>query len=55
MVVFGMVNQPITTLDWRVFETAGNVPKGADKIDYGLAIVGSGRVWIDSVALEVSE
>jgi hypothetical protein len=33
-----MADRPITTSDWRVFETAGNVPKDADKIDYGLAV-----------------
>jgi AraC family transcriptional regulator len=50
-----MADRPIITSDWRMFETAGNVPKDADKIDYGLAVVGSGRAWLDSVALEVSE
>ena len=50
-----MADRPITTRDWQVFETAGNVPKDAVKIDYGLALVGSGRAWLDSVALEISE
>jgi hypothetical protein len=29
------------------------IPKDADRIDYGLALVGMGRAWLDSVALEV--
>ena len=50
-----MADRPITTRDWQVFETAGSVPNDAVKIDYGLALVGSGRAWLDSVALEESE
>ncbi len=48
-----MADRPITTGEWRVFETVGDVPKDAEKIDYGLALVGAGRAWLDSVALEV--
>jgi hypothetical protein len=50
-----MADRPITTRDWQVFETAGNVPNDAVKIDRGMALVGSGRAWLDSVALEVGE
>jgi erythromycin esterase len=48
-----MADRPITTREWRVFETVGDVPTDAARIDYGLALVGAGRAWIDSVALEV--
>ena len=48
-----MADRPITTREWRVFETVGDVPRDAARIDYGLALVGAGRAWIDSVALEV--
>jgi erythromycin esterase len=48
-----MADRPITTREWRVFETVGVVPKDAARIDYGLALVGAGRAWLDSVALEV--
>jgi hypothetical protein len=48
-----MAERPITTGEWRVFETVGDVPKDADRIDYGLALVGMGRAWLDTVALEV--
>jgi erythromycin esterase len=48
-----MADRPITTEEWRVIETVGDVPKDADRIDYGLALVGEGRAWLDSVTLEV--
>jgi hypothetical protein len=47
-----MANRPITVREWQVFELGGDVPKDADKIDYGLALVGEGRAWLDSVAVE---
>ena len=48
-----MADRPITTGEWQVFETVGDVPTDAERIDYGLALVGVGRAWLDSVALEV--
>jgi erythromycin esterase len=48
-----MADRPITTRERRVFETVGSVPKDAARIDYGLALVGAGRAWLDSVVLEV--
>jgi erythromycin esterase len=47
-------NRPITTGDWRVFETIVNVPNDAGTIDFGLALVGDGRAWLDSVTLETA-
>jgi len=51
--VDNMADWPITTREWRVYETVGDVPKDADRIDYGLALVGLGRAWFDSVVLEM--
>ena len=48
-----MADRPITTREWRVFEMVGDVPKDAVSIDYGLALIGVGRAWLDSAALEV--
>ena len=50
-----MADRPITTPEWRMFEMVGDVPKDAERIDYGLALVGVGCAWLDSVALEVAE
>jgi erythromycin esterase len=50
-----MADRPITTREWKVFETVGDVPKDADKIDFGLALVGTGRAWLDSVVIEVAD
>ncbi len=47
-----MADRPITTREWKLFEMVADVPKDADKIDFGLALVGVGRAWIDSVAFE---
>jgi hypothetical protein len=47
-------DRPITTADWRVFETIVNVPSDAGTIDYGLALVGDGRAWLDSVTFETA-
>jgi erythromycin esterase len=50
-----MADRPITTREWQVFEIVGDVPKDAVSIDYGLALIGVGRAWLDSAALEVVE
>jgi erythromycin esterase len=47
-----MADRPITTKEWRVLEITGDVPKDAARIDYGMALVGEGRAWLDSVALQ---
>jgi hypothetical protein len=48
-----MADRPITNSEWREFEILGAVLADADTIGYGLALVGDGRAWIDSVSLEV--
>lgn len=47
-----MADRPITSREWREVEIVGNVPMEADTIDYGYALVGDGRAWLDSVSLE---
>jgi erythromycin esterase len=49
-----MADRPITTRAWQVFEIVGDVPKDAVSINYGLALIGVGRAWLDSAALEVA-
>ena len=48
-----MADRPITTGEWQIFESVADVPKDADRIDYGLALIGVGRAWLDSVSLDV--
>jgi hypothetical protein len=48
-----MAGRPITTGEWQVFEMVADVPNDADRIDYGLALVGAGRAWLVLVSLEV--
>ncbi|HUE95390.1 MAG TPA: hypothetical protein VMN39_01965, partial [Longimicrobiaceae bacterium] len=49
-----MSDRPITNREWREYEIVGEVPEDAEMIDYGLALVGEGRVWIDAVSVEVT-
>lgn len=46
-------NRPITANEWRDHEIVSDVPTDAIKITYGLAFVGDGRVWLDSVSIQV--
>lgn len=48
-----MSDRPITHSEWEMHEIVGEVPFDAEVIDYGLALVGNGRAWIDAVSLEV--
>lgn len=50
-----MAGQPITASEWREYEIAGEVVADAYAIDYGLALVGEGRAWLDAVSLEVTD
>jgi erythromycin esterase len=48
-----MADRPITNSDWRDYEIIGEVPLDAETIGYGIALVGDGRAWLDSVSVEV--
>lgn len=48
-----MADRPITSKEWRVVEIVGDVAKDAETINFGLALVGEGKAWLDSVSLEV--
>jgi hypothetical protein len=48
-----MSDRPITNREWREYEIVGEVPEDAEMTDYGMALVGDGRAWIDAVSLEV--
>ena len=48
-----MMDRPIRTAEWRVFEIQCEVPQGADQISFGLALTGFGRALLDQVSIEV--
>jgi len=50
-----MADRPITNNDWCDYEIIGEVPMDAEVIGYGLALVGDGKAWLDSVSIEVIE
>lgn len=50
-----MLDNPITAGQWRTYEIVGAVPQAAKFIDYGLAMVGVGKAWIDDVSIEALE
>ena len=41
------------TRDWRRYEIALDVPPNVDKINFGMMLVGTGRAWFDSLAIEI--
>lgn len=44
---------PVTSAEWRIYEIVADVPQDADAISYGLALMGDGKAWLDSVSVEV--
>ena len=54
--VFDSVDKyPVTSAEWGVYEIVADVPQDADSISYGLALVGDGKAWLDSVSAEVMD
>jgi erythromycin esterase len=50
---FDRVTDAISTSEWRVYELTADVAKYAITVEYGLAVVGGGRAWLDSVSLTI--
>jgi hypothetical protein len=48
-----MADRPITNNNWHVYEIVGKVPADAEVIGFGLALVGDGQAWLDSVSIKV--
>ena len=44
---------PITSSDWQEHVIEADIPENADAIAYGLFLVGGGRVWLDTVSIEL--
>ena len=45
----------IDTNKWHDYEIVSDVPSDAETIDYGLALLGEGEAWLDSVSIVVIE
>jgi erythromycin esterase len=50
-----MGDRPITDNKWKKYSIVGKVSAEAEVIGFGLALVGEGQGWIDSVSLEVTD
>ena len=50
-----MADRPITNSSWSEYVIVGKVPPDAEVIGYGLALVGEGKAWLDSVSVEMVE
>jgi erythromycin esterase len=48
-----MTDRPITNKNWHAYTIIGNVSADAGVIGFGLALVGEGRAWFDSVSINV--
>jgi len=46
-----MAERPVTNSRWQFYDIIGTVAADADLIGFGLALVGDGKVWIDSVSV----
>lgn len=46
-----MLDRPISSSEWQDYEVAGDVSNDAETIEYGLALVGDGRAWMDAVTM----
>lgn len=48
-----MGDRPITAKEWRTYEIVGVVDRDAEYLNIGIMMLGSGKVWVDSVSFEV--
>ena len=48
-----MQDRPIRSKNWRKFEIEGDVAVDAERINFGLLLVGKGKAWLDDVAIEI--
>lgn len=48
-----MQDRPIRSKNWRKFEIVGDVAVDAERINFGLLLVGKGKAWLDDVAIKI--
>jgi C-terminal processing protease CtpA/Prc len=48
-----MMDRPITSPDWKTYEIVGEVAPDAERVNFGLILVGAGKAWLDSASFEI--
>ena len=48
-----MNDRPIRSKDWQRFEIVGDIAADAERINFGMMLMGRGKAWLDSVAVDV--
>lgn len=48
-----LIGQPVSSTTWRSYEIEADVPDSAEAVEYGVHLIGTGRVWMDAVSIEV--
>ena len=49
-----MQDRPIRAGDWQRFEIIGDIAPDAQTINFGLMLIGYGKVWLDGVAIDIA-
>lgn len=48
-----LTGQPVISTAWQSYEIEVDLPRNAATITYGVYLIGTGRVWMDAVSIEV--
>ena len=48
-----MADRPVISKDWAYYEIVGDIEDQADKLRFGLMLLGNGPAWLDDLTLEV--
>jgi C-terminal processing protease CtpA/Prc len=48
-----MADRPVISKDWAYYEIVGDIEDQADKLRFGLMLLGNGSAWLDDLTLEV--
>jgi Peptidase family S41 len=48
-----MGDRPIREQEWKYYEITGDVEPDAEKINFGVILVGGGKLWIDDASFQV--
>ena len=50
--VYEGTSQPVTLSQWASYEAVGDIPKDARAVEIGIALLGDGKAFLDSVTVE---
>ena len=48
-----MADRPVFSNDWAYYEIVGDIEDDADKLRFGLMLLGNGPAWLDDLTLEI--